>query len=195
MKVNRLLIAVDDARTSKEVIFTFMNLVWKPVSVILLHVERLQGRSLMIDMLGEAELSTLKESLKGTEHKEALDEKAEKILACYKEELEKSGALSVTTVIRAGRPADEILKVADEKNADQILLGYKEQKGFNRFLTGSVVRDVQKNAKVPVLLASRPFMCEEPYSWKDAFAAVTVTTVIVLAMFLLGVIFQRGPIH
>jgi nucleotide-binding universal stress UspA family protein len=194
-KVNRLLIVVDDTTASKAVISTFMNLVWKPESVILLHVERLQGRSLMIDMLGEAELSTLKEALKGTEYKEALDEKAEKILAYYKKELENSGAFSVTTVIRAGRPADEILKVANEENVDQILLGYKEQKGFNRFLTGSVARDVQKNAKVPVLLASRPLMCEEPYSWKDAYAAVTVTTVIVLAMFLLGVILQRGTIH
>jgi nucleotide-binding universal stress UspA family protein len=149
----------------------------------------------MIDMLGEAELSTLKESLKGTEYKEALDEKAEKILAYYKKELENGGVSSVTTVIRAGRPADEILKVAEEEFVDQILLGYKEQKGFSRFLTGSVAGDVQKNAKVPVLLASRPLMCEEPYSWKDAYAAVTVTTVIVLAMFLLGVILQRGTIH
>lgn len=172
-----------------------MNLVSKPESVILLHVERLQGRSLMIDMLGKAELSTLKESLKGTEHKEALDAKARKVLAYYKRELENSGAFNVTTVIRAGRPAEEILKVVDEEDADQILLGYKDQKGFSRFLTGSIARDIQKNAKVPVLLASRPLMCEEPYSWKDAYAAVTVTTVIVLAMFLLGVILQRGMIH
>ncbi len=193
--MNKLLIAVDDTGASKAVIPTFMNLVSKPESVILLHVERLQGRSLMIDMLGKAELSTLKESLKGTEHKEALDAKARKVLAYYKRELENSGAFNVTTVIRAGRPAEEILKVVDEEDADQILLGYKDQKGFSRFLTGSIARDIQKNAKVPVLLASRPLMCEEPYSWKDAYAAVTVTTVIVLAMFLLGVILQRGMIH
>jgi len=193
--VNKLLIAVDDTRTSKAVIPTFMNLFNKPGSVILLHVERLQGRSLMIDMLGKAELSTLKESLKGTEHKEALDANAKKVLAYYKRELENSGAFNVTTLIRAGHPAEEILKVADEEDADQILLGYKEQKGFSRFITGSIARDIQKNAKVPVLLASRPLMCEEPYSWKDAYAAITVTTVIVLAMFLLGVILQRGMIH
>jgi len=104
--VNKLLIAVDDTRTSKAVIPTFMNLFNKPGSVILLHVERLQGRSLMIDMLGKAELSTLKESLKGTEHKEALDAKARKVLAYYKRELENSGAFNVTTVISAGRPAE-----------------------------------------------------------------------------------------
>jgi len=34
----------------------------------------------MVDMLGDAELSTLKESLNGTEYKDSLDEKADKIL-------------------------------------------------------------------------------------------------------------------
>ena len=192
--MNRVLIAVDDTKTSKAVVSTFQNLV-RPQEVLLLHVERLQGRSLMIDMLGEAELSTLKESLKGTEHKEALDKEAERILSFYKKELENIGSFSVTTVIRAGRPAEEILKVAKEENVDLILLGYSGLKGWKRLLTGSVIKDVQKSAKIPVLLASRPRMCEEPYSWKDAYAAITVTTVIVFAMFFIGVILQRGMIH
>ncbi len=193
--MNKILIAVDDTKTSKAVVSTFQNLVRQPEGIILLHVERLEGRSLMIDMLGEAELSTLKESLKGTEYKEALDKKAEKILTYYKKELGNDGAFSVTTVIRAGRPAEEIIKVADEENVELILLGYNEGKGLKRLFTGSVANDVQKSAKVPVLVARSPHMCEEPYSWKDAYAAVTVTTVIVLAMFLLGVILQRGALH
>lgn len=193
--MNRVLIAVDDTKTSKAVVSTFQNLVRPSKEVLLLHVERLQGRSLMIDMLGEAELSTLKESLKGTEHKEALDKKAERILAYYKKELESIGSFSITTVIRAGRPAEEILKVANEEDVDLILLGYNGLKGWKRLLTGSVAKDVQKSAKVPVLLASRPRMCEEPYSWKDAYAAITVTTVIVFAMFFIGVILQRGALH
>ena len=193
--MNKVLIAVDDVRISKAVLSTFQNLVGPHKEVLLLHVERLQGRSLMIDMLGEAELSTLKESLKGTEHKEALDKEAERILSFYKKELENIGSFSVTTVIRAGRPAEEILKVAKEENVDLILLGYSGLKGWKRLLTGSVIKDVQKSAKIPVLLASRPRMCEEPYSWKDAYAAITVTTVIVFAMFFIGVILQRGMIH
>jgi hypothetical protein len=68
-------------------------------------------------------------------------------------------------------------------------------KGWKRLLSGSVAKDVQKSAKVPVLLASRPRMCEEPYSWKDAYAAITVTTVIVFAMFFIGVILQKGALH
>lgn len=193
--MNRILIAVDDTKTSKAVVSTFQNLVRPPKEVLLLHVERLQGKSLMIDMLGEAEMSTLKESLKGTEYKEALDKKAERILAFYKKELESIGSFSVTTAIRAGHPSEEILRVAEEGNVDLILLGYNGMKGWKRLLSGSVAKDVQKNAKVPVLLASRPRMCEEPYSWKDAYAAITVTTVIVFAMFFIGVILQRGMLH
>jgi nucleotide-binding universal stress UspA family protein len=193
--MNRVLIAVDDIRISRAVLLTFQNLVGPHKEVLLLHVERLEGRSLMIDMLSEAELSTLKESLKGTEHKEALDKKAEMILAFYKKELETIGSFSITTIIRAGRPAEEILKVANEWNVDLILLGYSGLKGWKRLLTGSVAMDVQKIAKIPVVVASRPRMCEEPYSWKDAYAAITVTTVIVFAMFFIGVILQRGMLH
>ena len=193
--MNKVLIAVDDIKFSKTVLSTFQNMVGPHKEVLILHVERLQGKSLMIDMLGEAEMSTLKESLKGTEYKEALDRKAERIIAHYKKELETTGSFSITTVIRAGRPAEEILKVANEENVDLILLGYSGLNGWTRFLTGSVSKDVQKSTKVPVLLASRPLMCEEPYSWKDAYAAITVTTVIVFAMFFIGVILQRGALH
>ena len=193
--MNRVLIAVDDIRTSKAVLSTFQNLVGPQKDVLLLHVERLEGSSLMIDMLSEAELSTLKESLKGTEHKEALDKKAEMILAFYKKELETIGSFNISTVIRAGSPTEEILKVANEENADLILLGYSGLKGWKRFLTGSVAMDVQKSVKIPVVVASRPRICEEPYSWKDAYAAITVTTVIVFAMFFIGVVLQKGMLH
>lgn len=193
--MNRLLIAVDDIRISKAVLSTFQNLVRPQKEVLLLHVERLEGRSLMIDMLSEAELSTLKESLKGTEHKKALDMNAERILAYYKNELETIGSFNITTVIRAGRPAEEILKVANDENVDLILLGYSGLKGWKRLLTGSVLKDLQKNAKIPLVVASKPLICEEPYSWKDAYAAITVTTVIVFAMFFIGVILQRGMLH
>jgi nucleotide-binding universal stress UspA family protein len=186
--MKRVLIVVDDTKTSKSVLSTFQNSVWNPEGVVLLHVERLQGRSVMIDMLGEAELSTLKESLKGTDYKEMLDMKAEKILSYYRRELENKGSFGVTTVIRAGHPAEEILKVADEENIDMILLGSHGLTGLNRLFIGSIAEDVEKRAKVPVIVAKKPNMCEERYSWRDAYAAVTVTTLIVFGLFLLGVI-------
>jgi len=193
--MSKLLVAVEDTKTSKAVLSTFQNIVGSHKEVLLLHVERLEGSSMMIDMLGEAELSTLKNSLEGTEHKDELDKRARRILAHYKNELESIGSYNINTIIRAGRPAEEILKVANEQGVDMILLGYSGLKGWKRLLTGSVAEDVQKNTKIPAVLASRPLMCEEPYSWRDAYAAITVTTVIVFVMFFLGVILQRGTIH
>ncbi len=190
--MDKILIAVDDTKASKAVLWTFCNLVKQPTEVVLLHVERLQGRSLIIDMMGDAEMSTLKDSLKGTEYKDFLDRKAERILNYYKMELENNGASSVRTVIRTGRPAEEIMKVASEEKVELILLGYSGRKGLNRLITGSVAADLRKMANVPVLTAKRPLICEEPYSWRDAFAAVGVTTAIVLGLFLFGIILRGG---
>ncbi len=187
----KVLIAVDGTKASTAVLSTFYNLVRRPEHVILLHVQKLQGRSLMVDMLGDAEMSTLKESIAETEHKYALDEKADKILNYYKRELENSGTASITAEIRAGHPCDEILKVAAEENVDLILLGNSGRKGLNRVISGSVAREVQKHTNVPVLVAKRPPSCEEPYSWRDAIAAVSVTSAIVFGLFLLGTFVQR----
>ena len=189
--MKKVLIAVDGTKASKAVLATFNNSVQLPQEVILLHVQRIEGRSLMIDMLGEAEMSTLKESVKDTHHKEELDRKAQKILNYYRKEIEGSGLLNIRTVTRDGHPADEILKVAQQEGVELIIVGYSGRTGLNRLIAGSVAKDVEKKAEVPVLVAKRVSMCEEPYSWKDAIAAVSVTSVIVLGLFILGIFVQR----
>ena len=150
--MKKILIAVDETSGSKAVLSVFHNLVRPPEEVLLLHVERLEGKSLMIDMLSDAELSTLKESLRGTEYKEGLDRKAEQILNYFKKELESSGLINVRTIIREGIPADEIIKVAEEHNVDLIIVGDNGKKGFLRLITGCVSKEVEKNAAVPVLV-------------------------------------------
>ena len=192
--MKKVLIAVDGTKASKAVLATFNNSVQLPQEVILLHVQRLEGRSLMIDMLGEAEMSTLKESLKDTQHKEELDRKSQKILNYYKKEIEDSGFLNVRTATKDGHPADEILKFAQQEDVELIILGYSGRTGLNRLIAGSVAKDVEKKAEVPVLVAKRVSMCEEPYSWKDAYTAVTVTTAIMIGLFLLGIVLQKGAI-
>lgn len=167
--MKKILVAVDDSKGSKAVLSVFKNLVRPPEKVILLHVERLLGGSLMIDMLGEAELSTLRESLKGTEYKEELDRKAEKVLSYYRKELEKSGLISVKTVVRDGIPAEEILKVAEEEGVDLIVTGFNEKQGVHRLITGCVSKEVEKNANVPVLVA-KDTADEKAYDWKEAVA-------------------------
>jgi nucleotide-binding universal stress UspA family protein len=193
-KMKKVLIAVDEAKGSRSVLSAYYNMVQTPGEVVLLHVERLEGRSLMIDMLGEAEMSTLREMVRETEHKEALDQRAGKLLDFYRRELGGAGGPGVRTVLREGRPAEEILKVAEEEGVDLILLGYNGKKGLNRLISGSVGREVKKRAKVPVLVAKRTIMCEEPYTWKDAYTAVSVFTALMLGFFLLGLIIQRGAL-
>ncbi len=151
--MKKVLVAVDDTKGSKSVLSVFNNLVRPPQEVILLHVERLEGRSLMIDMLGDAELATLRESLKGTEYKEKLDRKAERILNYYKKELENGGLISVKTVIRDGIPSEEILKVAEEENVELIITGCNGKKGLNRLVSGCVSKAVERSSGVPVLVA------------------------------------------
>ncbi|MCL5022465.1 MAG: universal stress protein [Nitrospirae bacterium] len=188
--MKKVLIAVDDTKASKAVLATFCNSVQSPEEIVLLHVERLEGRSLMIDMLGETEMTTLKDAVRGTERKEALDEKGGRILAYYTRELKEIGASRIKTIIREGVPAEEILSVADSEGVELIILGYSGRKGLDRMIAGSVGSEVGKRAKVPVLVAKRASICEEPYTWRDAFAAVSVTSAVIFGLFLLGIVLK-----
>lgn len=150
-----VLVAVDDIRGSAPVLAVFRNLVRPPEEVVLLHVQRLEGDSLIIDMLGEAELATLRESLAGTEHQERLDRKAEQVLAHYRREFESRGLIRVRTLCRSGIPAEEILKAAEEVEAELILLGCGPRRGLDRIIGGCLSSELQREAAVPVVVARR----------------------------------------
>lgn len=154
--MKKVLIAVDETKGSRAVFSVFNNLLRPPEEVILLHVGRLEGRSLMIDMLGEAELSTLKESLQGTEHMEALNSRAEKILNYYRKELEGGGLVRIRTLVRYGIPSEEIAKAAEEEGADLVITGFNDRKGLDRLIAGCVSMEVEKSSKVPVMVARHP---------------------------------------
>lgn len=150
--MEKALVAVDETKGSKYVLDVFNNLVRPPKEVLILHVVRLQGRSLMIDTLSDSEITTIKESLEGTDYKEKLDNRAEKVLNYYRKEFESSGLINVRTIKRDGIPSDEILKVAAEENVDLIVVGGNNKKGLHRLITGSVSRHIEKYAKVPVIV-------------------------------------------
>lgn len=154
--MKKVLIAVDDTKDSTAVFSVFRNLVRPPEEVVVLNVQGLEGRSMMIDMLGEAELSTLKESLQGTEHMEKLEQESKRILDYYRREIEKGGLVPVKTVSRFGIPSEEILKVADEEDAEFIIMGFNKREGLDRLVAGRVSKDIEKNASVPVMLARHP---------------------------------------
>jgi nucleotide-binding universal stress UspA family protein len=168
--MKKVLLAVDDTEGSQSVLSVFNTMVREPEGVVLVHVQRMQGKSMMIDMLGEAEIKTLKESMQGTEHQEELDRKAEKIVGFFKSAIEASG-VPVKTVIREGIPADEILRVANEEQVDLIVMGCNGKRGLQKLVTGCVTKDVEKSAVVPVLVA-KTNGCEKKqnFGWREAYA-------------------------
>jgi nucleotide-binding universal stress UspA family protein len=123
----------------------------RPRSIVLVYVEKFEGKSLIDAMLGDAELSTLKEVLKGTAYQKALDVKAQTILKYYKVALEKKGLTGIKTAIRKGHPADEILKTAKDVKADMIVIGSRSSRTTHLFM-GSVSREVADGANIPVLI-------------------------------------------
>ena len=73
-----------------------------------------------------------------------LDEEAERIKAL--------GVAEVETFAREGDPADAILDVAEETNADLIVVGNKGMTGARRFLLGSVPNKVSHHAPCNVMI-------------------------------------------
>src|SRR2546426_9056323 len=67
------------------------------------------------------------------------------------EQLVESG-VDVETYARQGDPADAILDVAEEQNADLIIVGNKGMTGAKRFLLGSVPNKVSHHAPCSVLI-------------------------------------------
>ncbi len=189
--MNKVLVAVSGKKASKSVLSIFNNLVRPPEEVILLHVERLEGKSLMIDMLGDAEMGTLREALKDTDHKEELDGKAGRILDYYAGELKRGGIPTVKTVIKDGIPAEEIIRTAEEEKAELVILGNNGNSGLSRLIAGSVARDVEKKSKVPVLVTNESVMWKETNFWRDAFYIVSLSTVVVSFMFALGILVEK----
>jgi nucleotide-binding universal stress UspA family protein len=152
--MKKILIAVDDSKGSEFAVRTFIDLFAsdRSVTVLLLYIQKIEGRSFMDDMLGEAELSTLKEMLKGTEYKEVLDKKAGEVISYHRKHLEEKGITGISTLIKEGHPADEILDTAKEEGADMIIIGSRGRRMHNLFM-GSVSREVANRADIPVLLA------------------------------------------
>ena len=67
------------------------------------------------------------------------------------EEIAEAG-VEVETSARQGDPADAILDVAEEQNADLIVVGNKGMTGAKRFLLGSVPNKVSHHAPCSVMI-------------------------------------------
>jgi nucleotide-binding universal stress UspA family protein len=67
------------------------------------------------------------------------------------EQVDEAG-VKVETFARQGDPADAILDVAEEQNADLIIVGNKGMSGAKRFLLGSVPNKVSHHAPCSVMI-------------------------------------------
>ncbi len=151
--MNRILIAVDETKGTKNAFSACANFCscMRPEHITLVYVEKFEGKSLIDEMLGDAEMATLAEVLKGTEYQNALDRKAQVILNHYKKALEDKGLTGVTTIVKKGHPAEEILKTAKEEKADMLIIGSRGKRATHLFM-GSVSREVANRAEIPVLI-------------------------------------------
>ncbi len=70
----------------------------------------------------------------------------------YVEDLARVAGLSVERFVVEGYPGEEIVKLAEEKDADVIVMGTLGKSGLDRFLLGSVAEKVTRISKVPVMV-------------------------------------------
>lgn len=61
-------------------------------------------------------------------------------------------SLNVTGMVRVGFAAETILEVAEEENADLIIISASGRSGLHRFILGSVAEKVLKTSEIDVLL-------------------------------------------
>ena len=80
------------------------------------------------------------------------EERAEALLERIADAVRSAGAVDVVTHLRAGRPVDEILAVADRVEAELIVLGSRGLGPVRRTFVGSVSEGVVHHATRPVLV-------------------------------------------
>ncbi len=152
--MKNVLIAVDDTKGTKKAFSICANFCAcvRPKTISLVYVEKFEGNKSLIDeMLGDAEMATLKQVLKGTDYQAALDKKAKSILSYYKKTLVNNGLSGIKTIVKQGHPAEEILKAAHDVRADMIIVGSRGKRTSHLFM-GSVSREVANTADIPVLV-------------------------------------------
>ena len=140
----RIVVGTDGSETAKEAVRQAADLAkqvgaelsivsaFEPVSSQRLREERLQAPG------DVAHTITPKEDVEAT--------------LAEAEQSVKDAGVNVSTVARQGDPADAILDVAEEQNADLIVVGNKGMTGAKRFLLGSVPNKVSHHAPSSVLI-------------------------------------------
>src|SRR3954452_4257363 len=93
------------------------------------------------------------EAIRSSAKREPIDLRAvaESVLARAERELQEQG-VDVITHAREGEPAHVILQLAEEQDADLIVVGARGLTGFQRFLLGSVTSKLAPHAPCSLLI-------------------------------------------
>jgi nucleotide-binding universal stress UspA family protein len=166
-QVKKVLLAVDETDGSKSVLSVFQSMNPEPESAVLVHVNR-PRRKAVFAISGKSVFTGITEP-----ERQALNRESESILAFYRAELENSGFAGVKTVAAVGVPSDEILKLAGEENVDAVILGSNRRSALKLFTAGSVTREVELHATLPVLVANTAGRKNSiAYNWRgEVYAA------------------------
>jgi nucleotide-binding universal stress UspA family protein len=81
-----------------------------------------------------------------------LEEAGRMLLQNYSEKSINEYKIAVETILARGYPADAIIREADTKGADLIVVGSRGFSGAKQFFIGSVPNSVLHNSNIPVLL-------------------------------------------
>ena len=158
--MKKILVAIDDTKGSLQSIAVLKNLLSDcygcgcvPETIVLVYVKKPEGRSVMSDLLlSTSEMTTLQESLKGTQYQAEMDQRAEFVLNHFKDIFEKNGFTGIKLLATQGHPAEEILKAAKEENVEMIVMGSQGKRLHNLWM-GSISREVANHAEMAVLIA------------------------------------------
>jgi len=153
--MKKILIAVDDSKGAEQAvkILAGWSGVIQPESILILHVQKLFGRSIMGEVLeSDQDLNEISAALEGSEYTEKLDAASNKIVNYYNVLLEKAGFQNINTLVKKGHPAEQIINTAKEEGVDLIVIGPRGRR-LHTLLLGSVSREVVNTSPVSVLIA------------------------------------------
>jgi nucleotide-binding universal stress UspA family protein len=99
----------------------------------------------------------LRERMPGGAHTETIDlrEVAESVLQRAARDVQSKG-VEVQTHARQGHPAEVIIDVANQEQADLIVVGSRGLTGIKRYLLGSVSSEVSHHAHCSVMIVRAP---------------------------------------
>lgn len=132
--IETLVIATDGSASVKRAVTVAMDL-----------AERFGASVHVIYVIDADEIEAAPESIR-EELREGLENRAPDV---FDELSQVSG--SITTSVRTGRPAVEIVSYAEEVDADIVAIGTRGRHGEHRLLLGSVAEAVVRRSPIPVL--------------------------------------------